>query len=103
VANETKLAVILHADIVGSTAWLRIDERSAHDRIQDVFTRFSDLIIQHNGGAHEVRGDAIVAKFERASDAVAAALAFQSANMENMASISPVYASACRSPNSWYV
>ena len=81
-ANETKLTVILHADIVGSTALVRIDERSAHDRIQDVFTRFSDLIIQHNGGAHEVRGDAIVAKFERASDAVVAALAFQSANID---------------------
>lgn len=65
-----------------SPALVRIDERSAHVRIQDAFTRFSDLIIQHNGGAHEVRGDALVAKFDRASDAVAAALAFQSANID---------------------
>ncbi len=79
-AIETKLAVILHADIVGSTALVQKDERVSHERIQDVFRRLSETISSHGGTTHEIRGDALVAEFERTSDAVAAALAFQSAN-----------------------
>ena len=72
-----KLAVILHADIAGSTALVQQDERLAHKRIQDTFHRFSDIITQYQGRVRELRGDAILAEFERASDAVTAALAFQ--------------------------
>ena len=79
-ANSTKLAVILHADIVGSTALVQSDERLAHDRIQDVFRRFSETISGGGGTTHEIRGDALVAEFERASDAAIAALAFQAEN-----------------------
>jgi len=75
-----KLAVILHADIVGSTVLVQKDERLAHERIQKVFRHFSGTIMAYGGKAHEVRGDALVAEFERASDAVSAALAFQSEN-----------------------
>ena len=76
----SKLAVILHADIVGSTLLVQKDERLAHERIQAVFQRFSDKITAYGGKVHEVRGDALVAEFERASDAVSATLAFQSEN-----------------------
>jgi adenylate cyclase len=76
-ATQSTLAVILHADVVGSTALLHKDERIAHVRIQDAFRRFSKIISSHGGAAHELRGDALVAEFERASDAVSAALAFQ--------------------------
>lgn len=79
-ATETKLVVMLHADIVGSTALVQKDERVSHERIQDAFRRLSETISSHGGTTHEIRGDALVAVFERASDAVAAALAFQSAN-----------------------
>lgn len=72
-----KLAVILHADVAGSTELVQRDERLAHDRIQEVFRRFSDTIKRYNGRVHELRGDALLAEFERASDAVIAALAFQ--------------------------
>ena len=75
-----KLAVLLHADVVGSTALVQLNEALAHQRIQDTFRRFSESIATHGGIAHEIRGDALVAEFSRASDAVSASLAFQTAN-----------------------
>ena len=80
--TRSKLAVILHADVVGSTALVQKDERVTHERIRDAFKRFSETIAAYGGIAHELRGDALVAEFERASDAVSAALAFQAANTE---------------------
>ncbi len=78
--SERKLAVLLHADVVGSTALVQLDETLAHQRIQDTFRRFSETIASYNGIAHEIRGDALVAELARASDAVSASLAFQAAN-----------------------
>jgi len=75
-----KLAVILHADVVGSTALVQYDEALAHERIRDVFHRFSATIESYNGHPLELRGDALVAEFNRASDAVEASLAFQAEN-----------------------
>jgi len=75
-----KLAAILHADVVGSTVLVQRNESVAHERMQDVFRRFSATIESYGGVAHEIRGDALVAEFARASDAVSAALAFQFAN-----------------------
>ncbi len=77
-----KLAVILHADVVGSTALVQRDERRAHQRISDAFHRFASTIQKYGGEAHEIRGDALVAEFSRASDAVCGALAFQDENTE---------------------
>jgi len=75
-----KLAVLLHADVVGSTALVQLNETLAHQRIQDTFQRFSETIATHGGIAHELRGDALVAEFSKASDAVGAAVDFQSEN-----------------------
>ena len=80
-----KLAVILHADVVGSTSLVQKSESLAHARIQDTFRRFSSTIESYNGTTLELRGDALVAEFARASDAVAAALAFQIENTESNA------------------
>jgi len=77
-----KLAVILHADVVSSTALVQKNEAIAHKRIQAAFHHFSETISSYGGIAREIRGDALVAEFERASDAVAAALAFQISNGE---------------------
>jgi adenylate cyclase len=74
---SSKLAVILHADIAGSTALVHQDEHLAHERIQDSFRRFSGVIAQYRGHVRELRGDALLAEFDRASAAVTAALAFQ--------------------------
>jgi len=75
-----KLVVLLHADVVGSTTLVQKSETLAHERIQDTFRRFSETISNHGGIAHEIRGDALVAEFARASDAVSASLAFQAIN-----------------------
>ena len=77
-----KLAVILHADVVGSTSLVQQDEQKAHQRIQDSFRRFGDTISTYHGQVRELRGDALLAEFERASDAVCAALAFQLGQLE---------------------
>ena len=71
------LAVILHADVAGSTELVHQNEQLAHQRIQDTFHRFGDTISKYHGHVRELRGDALLAEFERASDAVTAALAFQ--------------------------
>jgi adenylate cyclase len=73
-----KLAVLVHADIVDSTALVQANEALAHQRILACFQYFSGIIKSYGGITRELRGDALVAEFERASDAVGAALAFQS-------------------------
>jgi adenylate cyclase len=82
-----KLAVILHADVVGSTSLVQQDEQKAHQRIQDSFRRFGDTISNYHGQVRELRGDALLAEFERASDAVCAALAFQLSQLEYIAGL----------------
>ena len=82
-----KLAVILHADVAGSTALVQQDEQLAHERIQDAFRRFGDTIGKYHGRVQELRGDALLAEFERASDAVTAALAFQSDHHDHLENI----------------
>jgi TolB-like protein/class 3 adenylate cyclase/Flp pilus assembly protein TadD len=74
---SSKFAVILHADIAGSTSLVQQDEQLAHERIQDAFRRFTETIQTYQGHILELRGDALLAEFERPSDAVAATLAFQ--------------------------
>ena len=74
------LAVILHADVIGSTDLVQRNETLAHERIRDAFTGFSKTIQAYGGTPQELRGDALLATFNRASDAVSAALIFQSEN-----------------------
>ena len=75
-----KLAVILHADVVGSTELVQKNEMVAHERIKETFEKFSRTIDDYEGRTREIRGDALVAEFDRASDAVASAILFQSSN-----------------------
>ena len=77
-----KLAVILHADVVGSTVLVQRDEALAHERIQHAFSQLGVAVRAYGGIAHEIRGDALVAEFARASDAVCAAVRFQQSNDE---------------------
>ena len=74
--SET-LAVILHADVEGSTELVHQDKQLAHERIQNSFQRFSNIIEKYHGQVLELRGDALLASFVNASDAVKTALAFQ--------------------------
>ena len=63
--------------MVGSTTLVQQDEVLAHERIQDAFRRFSDTIQKYQGRILELRSDALLAQFERPSDAVTATFAFQ--------------------------
>ena len=81
--STRQLAVILHADVVGSTALVQSHETLAHGRIRDAFERFSKTIVAYGGTPQELRGDALLATFSRASDAVAASLSFQSDNAQH--------------------
>ena len=83
-----KLAVIVHADVVGSTGLVRRHESVAHQRMQAAFKQLSEVISYYHGSTHELRGDALVAEFSRASDAVCAALAFQAANRKHNQTLS---------------
>ena len=82
-----KLVVILHADVVGSTTLVQRNETLAHERIQTAFSNFSETIEGYGGIAREIRGDALVAEFQRASDAVTSAIAFQAQNEKFNAAI----------------
>jgi adenylate cyclase len=82
-----KLAVILHADVVDSTGLVQQNETLAHERIQAAFNSFSETISAYGGVAREIRGDALVAEFDRSSDAVTAALVFQALNGESNATL----------------
>lgn len=82
--TQRKLAAILHADVAGSTALVQCDETVAHERITEAFNRLSHAIRNYGGTVHETRGDALVAEFARASDAVCAALTFQQLNVEHL-------------------
>ena len=75
------LAIILHADVAGSTALVQQDKELAHERIQGSFQRFSETIEKYQGHVLELRGDALLAEFERASEAVSAALSFQASQL----------------------
>ena len=50
--SQHRLAVILHADVVGSTALVRKDEQVAHDRIQAAFQGFSNAVRTYGGAVN---------------------------------------------------
>ena len=75
--RQVKLAVILHADIVGSTKLVRDDEVFAHRATRSAFQSLESSISEHEGSALEVRGDALIGQFARPSDAILAAIHFQ--------------------------
>jgi TolB-like protein/class 3 adenylate cyclase len=82
-----KLAVILPADVVGSTSLVQKNETLAHERIQAAFHQFTETINSYGGITRELRGDALVAEFDRASDAVTASIVFQILNKESNATL----------------
>ena len=79
-SHAGSLSVILHADVADSTVLVQRDEFLAHDEIQQAFQRFGKFIKKYHGRVLELRGDALIAEFHRASDAVCASLALQQEN-----------------------
>ncbi len=74
---KPELAAIVHADVVGSTRLIKRDHQLALALIQSTFARLAAVLEQHSGTVCEIRGDAVVARFSRASDAVLSACLFQ--------------------------
>ena len=68
--------------MISSTELVQKDEALAHQRMQDAFRRFSGTITSYGGKTLELRGDALLAEFARASDGVCAALAFQESQVQ---------------------
>ena len=77
----------MHADVVDSTVLVQKDESLAHERIVEAFKRFSKVIEKHAGHTHEIRGDALLAEFPRASDAISASIEFQRAQSQVLQSL----------------
>ncbi len=73
--------------MVGSTVLVQKNEALAHARMVAAFKTFSHTIETYGGIAHEIRGDALLAEFERASDAVSASLVFQTSQLETNAQL----------------
>ena len=84
---DRKLAVILHTDVVESTRLVQLNESIAHQRIIEAFKRFASSIEEFDGDVHEIRGDALLAIFQRVSDAVNSALKFQQGHTSICAAI----------------
>ena len=72
------------------------NEHLAHERIRDAFLRFADVASDHGGTTREVRGDALVAEFAKASDATMAALVFQEENSARIQTFDDSVRPACR-------
>jgi adenylate cyclase len=73
--------------VVGSTSLVQKNETLAHERIQAAFHQFTETINSYGGITRELRGDALVAEFDRASDAVTASIVFQILNKESNATL----------------
>jgi adenylate cyclase len=93
---QPRLAVILHCDVVGSTTLVRKDERLAHERIQAAFRDIGSAVERYGGAVKEIRGDALVGEFPRASDAVLAALSGQEGNHKRVAALNDAIAPVVR-------
>jgi class 3 adenylate cyclase len=50
-----QLAVLLHADVAGSTALVQENEQLAHERILETFHRFHDIITKYSFQLFKVR------------------------------------------------
>ena len=96
-----KLAIILHADVADSTRLVQQDEQLAHERIQSTFRHFSEAIGQFSGHLLELRGDALLAEFERPSDAISATITFQATQSEILAALNDNIKPEIRVSNNW--
>ena len=72
-----KLAAILYADVVGYSRLTGEDEEGTHRRLSEFLDLISAFIERHNGGVVHYAGDAVLADFGTASDALTCAVAIQ--------------------------
>jgi class 3 adenylate cyclase len=74
---------LLFTDLKGSTAlYERIGDLNAYMQVQRHFERLLDVTVRRNGAVNKTIGDAVMAAFPTAADAVAAALEMRNAAEE---------------------
>ncbi len=76
-STHRKLTAILCADVVGYSRLMGDDEEATLHTLTAYRKVFTSKIKKHRGRVVDAKGDALLAEFERASDAVSATLAFQ--------------------------
>ncbi len=72
-----KLAAILHADIAGYSRLAGEDEDTTHRRLKESLGLISRLVTSYHGRVINYSGDAVLAMFEAALDALSCAVAIQ--------------------------
>ncbi len=72
-----KLVAILHADVAGYSRLSGEDEDTTHRRLKESLTLISTTVDRHNGQVVNYAGDAVLARFDAAVDALACATAIQ--------------------------
>ncbi len=72
-----KLAVILHADVVGYSRLAGEDEDDTHIRLQESLDLISSTVTAYHGRVINTAGDAALATFEAVVDAVSCAVSIQ--------------------------
>lgn len=71
------VSILLYANVAAAGALAQQNPQLTHDRIRRVLRRLGATIARYQGRLCEQHDDALSARFERAQDAVSAALAFQ--------------------------
>jgi class 3 adenylate cyclase/TolB-like protein len=72
-----KLAAVLYADVAGYSRLTGADEDTTHQRLRDRLDVFAARIKHHRGQVMHYAGDAVLARFEAAVDAVSCAIDVQ--------------------------
>ena len=72
-----KLAAILYADVAGYSRLTGVDEDATHRILSEYLDLISATIDSHRGRAMHYAGDAVLAQFSAAVDAVSCAVAIQ--------------------------
>ena len=76
-AMRRKLAVILASDVAGYSRMMAADEESTVERFAEIKKIFSDLVDTFHGRIFNTAGDAILAEFQSATEAVRCAMEIQ--------------------------
>ena len=79
---DRKLAAILYADVAGYSALTGEDEEGTHRRLSDYLDSISETIQRQGGTVVHYAGDAVLADFRTATDALACAVEIQRALKE---------------------
>ncbi len=74
---KRQLAAILYADAAGYSRLTGLDEEGTHHQLNDGLNALTDIVAAHDGSKVHEAGDAILAEFSSATEAVNAAIEFQ--------------------------